>query len=235
MISLLEDISSHLADEKLVEHIAKSINHNPGDIDQILKTILKKSRINFSKKSWLDIFSLPNNLNVNFKKIWELHPIERSEIKIYGKIMKVPRFQKSYMRDYNFSGAISVSDPLPNILKPFLSWANKLGYGEFNQFLLNWYENGENYIGSHADDESQLLKNSAIITITLCEKGDFRTFRIRDIKTKTIVKDIKTFNGIVLVMGGHFQQEFKHEIPKISGSKADKVGKRISITLRQFK
>jgi len=36
-------------------------------------------------------------------------------------------------------------------------------------------------------------------------------------------------------MGGTFQSEFKHEIVKITGKKADEAGPRISITLRQFK
>lgn len=36
-------------------------------------------------------------------------------------------------------------------------------------------------------------------------------------------------------MGGNFQKEFKHEIVKMTGASAAAAGKRISITLRQFK
>ena len=46
--------------------------------------------------------------------------------------------------------------------------------------------------------------------------------------------DILTPNGSVLVMGGRFQKKFRHEIVKIGGESAKKVGPRISITLRQF-
>ena len=132
--------------------------------------------------------------------------------------------------------------------RPYLDWMNSLGYGEFNQFLVNWYQDGENYIGSHADDEKQLIPNSPIVSITLCmggtfdESGNFnlgnnlipRKFRIRD-KNKKIFEDVETTNGLVLVMGGKFQKEFKHEIVKIAGKKASLTGPRISITLRQFK
>ena len=186
--------------------------------------------------SWLDTFYLPDKLAlIDFDEIWDLHPENQNKIFIYGEEKTIPRYQKSYIRDYEFSGATSKSDPLPDLLKPFLKWINRLDYGKFNQFLLNWYENGENYIGSHADDEKQLVPNSPIVTITLCEEGLVRVFRVRDKKTKKIVQDIETPNGIVLVMGGHFQKEFKHEIVKMTGSKAPKAGRRISITLRQFK
>lgn len=191
-----------------------------------------------TKKSFLDEFTLPKYLLPNkddFNKIWDLHPENRSEIMIHGSKIQIPRFQKSYIKDYAFSGAVAKAAPLPKILQPYLDFCNSLKYGVFNQFLLNWYENGNNYIGSHADDEKQLVPNSPIVTITLSDKNTHRTFRIRDKKDKSIVKDVETTNGMVLVMGGHFQKEFKHEIVKINGKKGEETGRRISITLRQFK
>ena len=38
----------------------------------------------------------------------------------------------------------------------------------------------------------------------------------------------------VLVMGGRFQKEFKHEVPKIAGGRGQRIGRRINITFRQF-
>lgn len=205
-------------------------------------------REKFTDSSWLDLTLLPINLRVNekkFQEIWNLHPTTSSEVLIMGKLTPIPRYQQAYLRDYKFSGVEAKSLPLPEILEPYLTWANDLGYGKFNQFLLNWYEDGNHYIGSHSDDEKQLKSNSPIITITLCQlsgadkKGNtkkvtLRKFRIRD-KEKNIVKDIETSNGLVIIMGGAFQSEFKHEIVKIAGKKSAEVGPRISITLRQFK
>lgn len=85
-----------------------------------------------------------------------------------------------------------------------------------------------------SDDESQLVTGSPIVTITLCLEGVPRKFRIRNKSDKTITKDILTTNGIVLTMGGDFQKEFKHEIVKVTGGAAKKVGPRISLTFRQF-
>jgi len=192
------------------------------------------SREKMGKSSWLDSGSLPDSLFVDesgFREIWELHPGTRHEIVMYGKKTPVPRYQQAYLRDYSFSGSVSKVLPLPDALSPYLEYANALGYsGKFNGFLINWYEAGENYIGSHCDDESQLVPEAPIITITLALPGEPRVFRLRD-REKQIVKDVKTPNGIVLVMGGSFQKEFKHEIVKT----AKPVGSRISITIRQFK
>ena len=186
--------------------------------------------------SWLDEGKIPDNLsNVDhFNKIWELHPTEHANVIIFGKSTPIPRWQRSYGRDYKFSGVISKGFPVTDEILPYLKWVNELGYGEFNEILLNWYENGEHYIGSHSDDEKQLKSGSPIVTITLCLPGQSRKFRIRKKSDKCVIKDVLTTNGLVLTMGGNFQKEFKHEIVKISGKAAKNAGSRISITFRQF-
>lgn len=201
-----------------------------------LETVFKREKM--SSYSWLDIGYLPENLLAaenSYETLWNLHPDNHHEVIMYGKPVPIPRFQQAYLKDYSFSGSVSKVKKLPEEFIPYMSWANSLGYGEFNSFLVNWYQNGENYIGPHADNTSPLVEDSPIVTITLCAPGEYRKFRLRDIKTKKIVKDVLTPNGIVLIMGGKFQKEFKHEIVKLSGSAAEKVGSRISITLRQFK
>ena len=35
-------------------------------------------------------------------------------------------------------------------------------------------------------------------------------------------------------MGGECQKYYKHSIPKVTGKKADNMGKRISVTIRAF-
>jgi len=184
--------------------------------------------------SWLDSYTIPDLPKNNFDTLWNLHPDDHQKVMIYGNLTPIPRFQRSYGHDYKFSGTVSKGYPLPPEFKPFVDWSNQLGYGEFNEILVNWYL-PEHYIGSHADDEGQLVKGSPIVTITLCEAGELRKFRIRDKTTKKIVKDVLTPNGLVLIMGGNFQKEFKHEVVKVTGANAEKAARRISITLRQFK
>lgn len=65
--------------------------------------------------------------------------------------------------------------------------------------LINWYENGRHYIGAHSDNVNPLVDNSPIVSISI---GATRIFRIKDKKTRSIVKDITVKHGTVVVMGG---------------------------------
>lgn len=182
-----------------------------------------------SQKSWLDSFTLP--INVDENKLWEIYPKEHGQVKIYGKLIDVPRFQKAYGHDYTFSGLNHKADPIPNTLHYLLDYVNSLHYGTFNQMLINWYENGHHYIGLHSDDETQLVPNSPILSISI---GATRRFRIKS-KLTSYNKNVMLDNKSVVVMGGHFQKEFQHTVPKISGPSGLNVGRRINITFRQFK
>lgn len=195
-------------------------------------------RIELSESSWLDLFDLPEELvpdETLFEALWDLHPNNHAKVMIQGKLIPIPRFQQAYLRDYKFSGVVSKAVEMPEPFQPYLDWANDQGYGTFNEVLVNWYQNGSNYIGSHSDDEKQLVPGSPIVTITLSEEGLPRIFRVRSKKDKSIVQDLQTLNGNVIVMGGDCQKEFKHEIVKATGKKASQMASRISITLRQFK
>jgi alkylated DNA repair dioxygenase AlkB len=190
-------------------------------------------RFYLSDKSWVENVELPKHLNdecVPFEDLWELHPEDFGHVKIFGKVVETPRWQQSYGRGYNFSGMYHDGLRIPKFIHSYMDWANSLGMGKFNQIFLNWYGSGHHYIGSHQDDETQLVNDSPIISIS---RGATRVFRLRH--KKLIIRDLLLKDGTVVVMGGKFQKEFHHEVPKIAGEKGNNVGRRINITLRQFK
>ena len=76
-------------------------------------------------------------------------------------------------------------------LKKILKWVNKHSGLSYKQILCNWYENGNHYIGPHSDDETQLVKNSAIYSFSF---GQERDFVIKS--KKRIIKD-KEGNDVV--------------------------------------
>jgi alkylated DNA repair dioxygenase AlkB len=73
-----------------------------------------------------------------------------------------------------------------------------------------------------------LQSGSSIASISF---GATRTFRIRDYKTKKIIKDQTLNHGSLFIMGGDFQKEYTHEVPKTK----KQITKRINITCRSFK
>ncbi len=190
------------------------------------------TRIDITPNSWLDVISPTVDTNVNFKALWKLHPDTFGQVVIYGKTISTPRWYQSYDEVYTFSGSTHTALPLPDILNPVKDYVNRLGYGTFDQTLINWYENGQHYIGAHSDDERDIKIGSPILSVSL---GATRKFRIRSKETKAVVLDVDLVDGSVVVMCGTFQKELKHEIVKVNGKKGLAVGPRINITFRQFK
>ena len=87
-------------------------------------------------------------------------------IKIFGKIYETPRYQQAFGKDYYFSGNVSKSLPIPELFKKYLNYFSEKYNCNFNMLLINWYENGEHYIGLHSDDEKQIVPKTPVISIS---------------------------------------------------------------------
>ena len=194
---------------------------------------------NLSNNSWVYTKKLPKDLILDpsdFEKLWNQHPKNKEKTKIFGKECTIPRYQKTYLNDYSFSGYNKKPEKeIPDLIKPLFAFATKNDPQPFNQVLINWYENGHDHIGLHSDDEKEIVPESDIFSCTYSEKGVKRIFRIKDKKTKETVKDIEMTNGVFMIMGGKMQEEYLHQVPKISGKKGENTGKRINITFRKIK
>jgi len=141
-------------------------------------------------------------------------PNTKHKIKIFDKMVDIPRYQQAYGRDYPYSGTVSKSKPMPTVIKKLVKEINKI-YPKvnFNMCLVNWYLTGNDYIDFHADDENLFEENVPIVGITFCE-GLPRKLRFKEKKTKKTVKDVPLYNGSLYSMEGKFQKEFLHGIPK---------------------
>jgi len=171
-------------------------------------------------------------MNYDFDKLWEIHPKEKGTVKLYGKEIETPRYVQSYLKDYTFSGITHKAEQLPKQFQKFMDEIAIPLNPNYNMVHVNWYEDGTNYIGPHSDDEKEMIEDSDILSISL---GATRTFRIREKKTKKIIKDLELKDGQYLIMGGEFQKHYTHEIVKINGKKAKETKKRINLTFRCFK
>ena len=166
---------------------------------------------------------------LKFNDLWKLKPDEKEKINMFGKIIEPPRFSKTYLTDYNFSGKNHVSEKkIPQELEKihnFFQFFNK----KFNGILVNWYE-PDGYIGFHSDDEKKLIQGEPILTLTLLEnKDEPRKFVLKS-KTSDDKSEFFLNHGDIFIMGGDCQKTHKHSVPKSSKYKF----KRISITIRAF-
>ena len=185
---------------------------------------------------------IPDEIKVDsttFERLWKLHPDERSWVKIFGKRIQVPRYQEAYGCSYYYSGVYHKAHPISDpYLKALIVWVRKHSGLPYSSLLVNWYENGQHYIGAHSDDETQLVKNQSIYSFTF---GQERTFRI-DAKKKYLKKtggtqpkerlDLSLKNNSLVIMGGEMQTYYKHSVPKRAISTCPE--RRINITLRLF-
>jgi alkylated DNA repair dioxygenase AlkB len=189
-------------------------------------------RFDLGKESWVEQGVLPViPPPMEFDVLWDLHPKEYGQVMFNKRIINTPRWQQSYLKPYWYSGMMHEALPMPPPFAPFLEWANCMCTSmPYNSVLINWYMDGNHYIGKHSDSERQIVRHSPILSISL---GQTRIFRIRSNEDGApILKDIEMLNGSYLVMGGRMQEHFYHEVPKVTGHKGKNMGRRINITFR---
>jgi len=188
-----------------------------------MQTILKTD-LSFLNSCMIDDISILANCipEIDFKLI------PKPCVYYYGKTAIQHRdigFFSNTSIGYYYSGQLTKSIPLTTNLSILLDKVNKVFNSNFNGILINKYNDGTEYVGAHSDN-IQYLDSIGVVAISY---GTIRKFRIRDKETRKIVKDIPTEEGLFIHMGGNFQKEFTHEIPKQMKIK----GCRYSFTFRK--
>lgn len=183
-----------------------------------------------TETSFLNVYSCEEYSELIKKCIEEVKNelLVKPPIQLYGKTVYQQRsigFFSNKSIGYYYSGQLAKSKPLqPNILE-LMQIINTRFNTQYNGILVNKYDDGNNYISDHSDDETNLDKEG-VIAISY---GAVRKFRIRDKITKKIIMDIPTTSNSIIHMGGDFQKEFTHGIPV-----EKKVqGERYSLTFRK--
>ncbi len=192
---------------------------------------------NFARRPLDDVHglwegALPTTLlpdEAGFENLWDLHPAEFHDVAIHGRVVKTPRWQQAYHRDYEYTGSRNNALPVPALLQPYWDWSRQAIDNRLNGILLNWYDGrSQHYIGKHRDSRRNLIEGSPIVTISL---GETRTFRMRPWPArKGEYADFEAANGVVFIMPYATNLTWTHEVPK---SKRH-TGRRISVTLRAF-
>lgn len=157
---------------------------------------------------------------------------QQNKIKMFGKVYDEPRLTAWYGDEgirYKYSGIQLEPLPWNSILTELKLLVNKEATINFNSALLNYYRDGQDSMGYHQDNETELGVNPTIASLTF---GAERTFQMKHIKDKSIKrKDIPLKSGSLLIMAGTTQHYWKHQIPKTKKP----LGPRLNITFREIK
>jgi alkylated DNA repair dioxygenase AlkB len=132
---------------------------------------------------------------------------------LFGKRIKVPRLEAYYAlngEQYGYSGQQLQPEKFPPFLEALrLKVQESTGY-KYNALLINYYRDGQDSNGWHADNEKTLGPNPSIASISL---GAERTFELKHLSTGQ-KKSIVLAHGSLLHMHGPLQHHYKHQLPK---------------------
>ena len=154
---------------------------------------------------------------------------KHDEIFIYGKHIVMDRKVAWYgdnALQYKYSGKNHIAMPWTVELLKIKKLVELKSETEFNSCLLIYYQDGDQGMGWHSDDEKSLDPYNAIASVSFGAKRRF-DFRHKADKT-TISIDLE--NGSLLLMAGDTQAKWKHQLPK-----SKKVTcPRINLTFRKI-
>ena len=164
-----------------------------------------------------------------FQSLLDAIPWRTATLTIAGQKRPLPRLQcwmADQGRSYSYSGLKLSPHPWsPDVLR-IKARLEQLCEHSFNSVLLNYYRSGSDSVSWHADDETELGPNPIVASVSL---GAQRTLEFKPkFNLTTPKKQIVLGSGSILIMGKTIQNNWLHQIPKISGT----IDPRISLTFR---
>ena len=155
---------------------------------------------------------------------------KNDEVSLFGKTITASR-KVAWYGSKTFSYTYSKKTKTALLFTPEL-WALKaiverMANCEFNSCLLNLYHNGNEGMAWHSDDETELLENGTIASLSF---GASRRFMFKH-KINKEQHAIQLAAGSLLVMKSPTQQHWLHSLPKTT--KVNEL--RINLTFRQMK
>lgn len=190
---------------------------------------LRGDRFMLTKESWIESADLPDTIKLTeaeFEELWESRPEEKGKFKMMGKMIDTPRRCQTFGKSYYFGGVLHECKPMTPVLQRLMDWCLERS-PTLNGCLVNWYENENDYIGPHSDNESSLVVDSEIFSFSF---GATREF-VMIPKKGGLRHTVQLRDNTVVIMGGTCQRTHKHTVPK---SKVP-CGRRINITFRSFR
>ena len=142
---------------------------------------------------------------------------------------KIPRLESYHSTDktsYTYSGKTLSTHPMDQQLIVLKNSIEAITNQSFNSVLINFYRDGNDSNGWHADNEKELGTNPLIASLSL---GATRRFHLKH-QVSGEKLEFELDHGSLLIMGGELQHFWKHRIPKQVKIKEG----RINLTFRMI-
>ncbi len=200
-----------------------------------MNSLFPKEKITFSVPD-ATIEYYPNffdsqRANELFEKLKSEIPWQQDNITVFGKTHPQPRLTALFGNEgkpYSYSNIVMQ----PNAWNPLLMFIKneieEICEVNFTTVLLNYYRDGKDSNGWHADNERELGRNPVIASVSF---GAERYFHLQHNTIKEQKLKINLEHGSLLIMKGTTQHFWKHQIPKT----AKAIGPRINGTFRIIK
>jgi alkylated DNA repair dioxygenase AlkB len=158
-------------------------------------------------------------------------PWQQDEITVFGKTHLQPRLTSLFGNEgkpYSYSNIVMQPHKWNALLQFIKDEIEQITNSSFTTVLLNYYRNGKDSNGWHADNEKELGNNPIIASLSF---GATRSFHLKHNSIKEQKLKIDLEHGSLLLMKGETQHFWKHQIPKTSKP----IGERINLTFRIIK
>jgi alkylated DNA repair dioxygenase AlkB len=130
---------------------------------------------------------------------------QQPEIKVYGKLHAIPRLQ-CWMGDvgYSYSGQYFSPEPWHSLVAELKYNVEQQTGTTFNSCLLNYYRDGTDKMGWHADNEPELGVHPNIACLSFGHVRDFQIKRLIDDNKWSLA----LANGSLLIMKSGMQANY---------------------------
>lgn len=155
-------------------------------------------------------------------------PWQQDDIKVYGKVYPQPRLTALFGNEgksYSYSNITMHPHKWSPLLMSIKEKVEKTTEVIYSTVLLNYYRDGKDSNGWHADNEKELGTNPIIASLSF---GAERMFQLKHNAIPNQKINIPLAHGSLLVMKGTTQHFWKHQIPKTTKP----IGPRINLTFR---
>ena len=158
-------------------------------------------------------------------------PWRQDHALIFGRRVALPRLTAWYGdpgAGYSYSGISMAPTPWTSLLTELKAHSETLAQAPFNSALLNYYRDGRDSVGWHADAEPELGRNPVIASWSF---GVTRRFEFRPRPPASgPVRAIELAHGSCLIMAGAVQHLWHHRLPR-----AARVNEpRVNVTFRRI-